>query len=205
MMLAIAENALVDRLKTHRDIGQKVRTVATLPKIFGEDLLKKYIADAPALYVVPGRFTVKDSQATMRFTVAGLVRNVAGHEKARKGDGIDIGCDHLATLAIRALHDQRVGDCTWFVTGGEMADEELFSKSGLSAIELTLESSAVELSADYGVEQLVQLDNFTRFHADIDIPPHAGDIEYASWLQEPPDHSTSTPDATLDVQLTGAS
>lgn len=209
-MLAHAENALIARLKDHRDIARLVRTVGTLPKVPDEQLLRRYHADAPALYIVPGRFVVRDSLATMHFTVAGVVRNVAGQEQARKGDGIDIGCDHLVTLAIRALNGQFIGDCTWSVTGGEMADDEVFDAAGIAAVEITLESTPVELDYDYGAEQIAQLpdagglDDFTHFHADIDLAPHAGATEHASWLAEPPVYTTSRPDADLDVQLPGA-
>lgn len=202
-MLARAENALVERLATYRDIKNCVRTVASLPKaLASKDLLARYLVDAPALYIVPGKFTVADSEATLSFTLAGIVRNVAGNAQARKGDGIDIGCDQLVTLAIRALHGQVVGDCSWHVTGGEMVDEAVFDEAGIAAVEITLQSTPVELSADYGADQLGELANFTRLHGDIDIAPHAGAAEHAKWLQAPPDQSTSKPDATMDVALT---
>ncbi len=212
-MLAHAENVLIAQLKDHRDIKRLVRTIGTLPKVPTEKLLQRYYADAPALYIVPGRFVVKDSLATMIFTVAGVVRNVAGQEQARKGDGIDIGCDHLVTLAIRALNGQFIGDCTWSVTGGEMADDEVFDAAGIAAVEITLESTPVELDYNYGEAQIAnlpplpesELADFTRFHADIDLPPHAGAPAHAKWLAEPPVYTNSQPDAALDIQLPGAS
>lgn len=212
-MLAHAENVLIARLKDHRDIKRLVRTIGTLPKVPTEKLLQRYYADAPALYIVPGRFVVKDSLATMIFTVAGVVRNVAGHEQARKGDGIDIGCDHLVTLAIRALNGQFMGDCTWSVTGGEMADDEVFDAAGIAAVEITLESTPVELDYNYGEAQIAnlpplpdsELADFKHFYADIDLPPHAGAPAHTDWLAEPPVYTHGQPDATLDVQLPGAS
>lgn len=204
-MLAAAENALLDCLRSHRDVKRLVRTIDTLPKLIGPKLLTKYHADAPALYVVPGRFVVKDNQATMYFTVAGVVRNVAGQEQARKGDGIDLGCDHLATLAIRALNLAFVGGCSWLVTGGEMADDDLFDTAGIAAVEITLESTPIELDADYGEAQIAELPDFTHLHADLDMPPHVSADEHAKWLATPPDLSTSRPGAGLDVQLPGAS
>ncbi|MFM9902139.1 MAG: hypothetical protein ACKVOT_14100 [Polaromonas sp.] len=220
-MLAASENALLTRLRGHRDIKRLVRTVDTLPKVPSEQLLTKYHADAPALYVVPGRFTVQDSLATMRFTVAGVVRNVRGHEQARKGDGIDIGCDHLITLAIRALNDQVAGEATWKVVAGEMVDDDVFDAAGIAAVEISLESYPIELSFDYGEAELAgvgggadaggtgpgsvdELDDFTHAHVDLDITPHAGTAEHRKWLAVPPDFSTSAPDAQLDIQLPGA-
>ena len=200
-MLAAAENALIARLAGHRDIKRLVRTVATLPKLTSEALLKRYALDAPALYVIPGRFVVKDNLATLRFTVAGVVRNVAGQAQARKGDGIDLGCDHLVALAIRALNDQVVGDCSWLVTAGEMVDDDIFDSAGVAAVEITLESTPVALDFDYGEAQLAELDDFNALHADMDLSPQASDAEHDKWLATPPDLSSSQPDLTLDLQL----
>lgn len=208
-MLAASENALLARLRGHRDIEPVIRTIETLPKVGIEELLKRYFTDAPAFYVVPGKFLVRDDAAIMQFTVAGVVRNVAGQEQARKGDGIDIGCDHLIILAIRALHGQRIGDCTWNVTSGEMVDDEVFDAAGISAVELTLMGTPIELSADYGEAELANLaenspiGNFTHLYADIDSPADAGELEYLSWLAEPPVYNTQ-PDLQMDVQLPGA-
>lgn len=209
-MLAAAENALLAALKGHRDVRRLVRAVETLPKLMGEKLLARYYADAPALYLVPGRFTVQDDAATMRFTVAGVVRNVAGQTQARKGDGIDLGCDHLAILAIRALNRQRVGECSWSLVSGQMADDEIFDAAGIAAIELEFQGTPIELPYDYGEEELgalpegSQIGDFTHFHADIDSPADAGAIEYASWLAEPPDYTNTQPDLQMDVSLPGA-
>ncbi len=200
-MLALHENALICALQNHRDIKALVRTVDSLPKLIGEKLLARYVADAPALYVVPGRITVRDDDAFLEFTVAGIVRNVAGQAQARKGDGIDIGCDHLLALAIRAINRQRLGNCNWALATAEMADDDLFDQAGISAIEMRFISTAVPLDADFGEAQLAELDDYKTFHADVDIAPQESDAEHAKWLQTPPDFSTSTPDMQLDVQL----
>ncbi len=203
-MLANQENALIEALKTHRDCKRLLKAPGALPKVPQAKLLTRYTADAPTLYVVPGTFRVMDGLIYPKFTIAALVRNVAGNAQARKGDGITLGIDHLLTLAVRALHEQRHGDCLWRVTGGELVDDEegVFEKAGLTAMEITLEGSGIELPADYGLEEL---DDFLLAHADFDIDPHAGEVEYASWLQTPPNYTTSRPDAVLDVQLEGAS
>lgn len=200
-MLALHENALVAALADHRDIKNKVKTVGSLPNVLSEKLLARYVADAPALYVVPGRITVKDDDATLEFTVAGIVRNVAGQAQARKGDGIDIGCDHLLTLVIRAINRQRLGNCRWALATAEMADDDLFLQAGIAVIEMKFVSTPVELDADFGADQMSELDDFETFHADLDIAPQASDAEHGKWLATPPDYSTSTPDAQLEVAL----
>jgi hypothetical protein len=203
-MLVAAENALVAGLKVHRVVQQlKLRAVDSLPKLPIDQLLARYAADAPAIYVLPGRLKGDGDDATLIFTIAGVVRNVAGNAQARKGDGIDIGCDHLMLAAVRAVHGHKLGICSWSLTAAEMVDDDIFDKSGLAAIDMTFESSRVQLPDDW---ELGELDQFLHFHADIDMQPFAaaGDVEYASWLAVPPDYTTDRPDADLDVTLEGA-
>jgi hypothetical protein len=203
-MLVAAENALVAALKAHRIVqALKLRTVDSLPKLPADKLLARYVADAPALYVISGTLKGEGDDFTMTFKVAGVVRNVAGNLQARKGDGIDIGCDHLLIAATRAVHGHKVGLCSWNLTAAEMVDDDIFDQAGLAAIEMTFESSRLQAPDDW---ELGELDNFLHFHADIDMAPHAaaGATEYASWLATPPDFTTDRPDADLDATLEGA-
>lgn len=200
-MLAAQENALLAALREHRQVRQLVRTVGTLPKVLGKDLLARYAADAPALYVVPGRFRVQSDTLLPTFTVAAVARNVGGHEAARKGTDVDLGVDGLMALAVRAIHGRRLGDCQWTLAAGEMVDDELFFTAGLTALEMVFEGSPIELDADYG---MAELDDFLHLHGDVDLAGDAGAAEHAKWLATPADTSTSAPDAQLDVQLNGA-
>ena len=204
-MLALHENALVDALQNRPDIKNRVRTVGTLPRLFGKELLARYVADAPALYVVPGKITFADDTATLAFTVAGVVRNVAGTAQARKGDQVDIGCDHLLIMVLRAINARRLGECSWKAVAAEMADDEVFDSAGLSVIEMRFVSGSIALGGEFADEQLEMLDNFFRFHADFDLPPHDPDAARQGWLATPPDTTGASPDMTLDVQLPGAS
>lgn len=203
-MLAAAENALIAGLKAHRLVqALHLRAVDSLPKLAVDKLLARYAADAPALYVVAGRLQGAGDDFTMIFTVAGVVRNVAGNDRARKGDGIDIGCDHLLIATTRAVHGHVLGGVNWNLAAAEMVDDDLFDQAGLAAIEMTFESSRLQAPDDW---ELGELDDFLHFHADIDMQPFAtaGAIEYASWLATPPDYTTDRPDADLDVTLQGA-
>lgn len=202
-MLALHENALLAALKGHRT-ASKVKTVESLPKLIGDKLLARYTVEAPALYVVPGRITVGDDQARLEFIVAGIVRNVAGQAQARKGDGIDLGCDHLLRTAIKAINRQTLGVCSWSLASAEMVDDDVFLSAGISAIEMKFSSSAINLEADYTEHEIAELENFLLLHADIDSPADAGAIEYASWLAEPPVYTNTQPDLQMDVQLPGA-
>lgn len=200
-MLGRQETALIAALKNHRDCKRLVRTIDSLPAVPSEELIGRYVVDAPALYVVPGRFTVRDGLLYPVFAIAAVATNVAGQAQGRNGDGIDLGADQLMVLAVRAIHEHRLGDCTWLLTHGELVDDELFTSSGLTAMELVFEGSGMEMPSDWSADEL---DDFLRFHADIDIEPHAGTAEHNKWLAEPPDFSTSKPDADLDVSLPGA-
>lgn len=202
-MLAAAEDGLLEGLRSRESIKTRVRTVSSMPKLGLEELLQRYVADAPALYVVPGTFEVRDDAVVMKFTVAGVIHNVAGHEAGRKGDGIDIGCDHLMLWASRAIHGSILGGATWKLVGGEMADDDLFERSGLSAVELRFESAPVMFDQDEDDPE-ADLDQFRHFHADMDIPAFAGSAEHNKWLQEPPDLAESQPDLQADLSLPGA-
>jgi hypothetical protein len=207
-MLASSGQAILDKLAGHRAVvAAKLREIGRLPQLELEALLQRYVADAPAFYLLPGSFhTVEDDDSLMviEFDLAGVVRNVAGSEEAFAGDGQDIGVDYLLLLAMRALHGHQIGGCTWRVKRGAMVDDPLFDQAGIAAVEIHLESSPLPVDADWLMEEL---DDFQHFHADIDIQPFAVDpeAEYASWLATPPVYTTDRPDADLDVTLEGAS
>ena len=46
-----------------------------------------------------------------------------------------------------------------------------------------------------------QLDEFKTLHAQYDLTPHASSAEHDHWLEEPPNHSNSTPDLQQTVTL----
>lgn len=203
-MLAAAGTELLNALRDHRDVKERLRTVERLPQLPLDKLLQRYASDAPAFYLLPGALRVVDAsagEAVLGFTLAGVVRNVGGHDKAFVGDGIDLGADALLVLAMRAWHGKVIGNCTWNLVRAEMEDDPLFDDAGIAAMSITFESSRVLLTEDWA---LADLDDFKRFHGDIDLPPMAGELEYQSWLATPPDFTTSRPDADLDVSFEGA-
>lgn len=201
-MLATTGNAILQQLRTHRLIKDKIRKVERLPELDLEALLKRYVADAPAYYLLPGTFRTVDDDMVITFTLAAVVRNSRGPDAAFAGDGQAIGLDHLLQLALRALHGNVIGPCSWRVVRGELVDDQVFDKTGLAALEIQLESSPIAIDEDW---QMEELESFKTFHADFDLDPQAGEIEYQSWLQEPaPDYSNSRPDLAAHVSLQGA-
>lgn len=202
-MLAAAANAFVAALRGHRAIKDVVRAVDRLPKLELEELLKRYAADAPAFYVLPGTLRVVEGDCfVITQSIGAVVRNVAGPDQAFQGDGIDIGVDQLLLLATRALHAHTLAGCSWNLVRAEMEDDPLFDAAGVAAMSITFESTPIEIDADW---QLGELDDFKHFHTDYDLPAHAGATEYDSWLAEPPNYATSRPDLQDDLTLQGAS
>lgn len=202
-MLAAAENALVAALQAHAlHQAKKLKEVGTLPKLDTKALLQRYASHAPALYVLPGELRVRDGNAYLAFAVAGVVRNAAGHAQARKGDGIDLGLDHLLIAAVQAIHEKRLGGTSWNLTAASLVDDPVFDATGVAAIEMAFESGPMELPAEVAFDDL---DDFETFHGDIDIAPHVSEAEHQKWLQVPPDFTISRPEADMTVQLPGAS
>ena len=201
-MLAAAGNALLAATRDHRLIKDKVREIERLPQLPVDELLTRYATSAPALYWLPGVLRVEGDDAILTFTLAGVGRNVAGPDQAFQGDGQDIGVDHLLLLAIRAIHGHSMGGSSWKLLRAELVDDPIFDDAGVAAIEMTFESSRIELASDWDIGELA---DFKTFHADIDIAPMAGEVEYQSWLQTPPNFDNSRPDAQLHVSLPGAS
>lgn len=205
-MLALHENALIAALKARPGLQNALRQVGAIPNVPTEKLLAQYAADAPAVYLAAPLLVVENDNCVLRFTLVIMVHNVGSRDQARKGNVKELGIDQLFTLVCRTINSKKIGNATWYIRRAEYADDDLFVKQGLTVLEVAIESSTLELP--YEVDETttdLQLDDFTKLHADIDIAPHALSSEYGKWLQEPPDYSTAAPDAQADVQLTGGS
>lgn len=211
-MLAANEAALIAALKARPGLQRSLRTVGAIPNVPSEKLLQQYSTDAPAVYVAAPTLAVGDLTASLRFTLAILVRNVGSRDQARGGNAVELGIDQLFTLVCRTVHGKRIGDATWWIKRAEYADDDLFIKQGLTALEVSIESTAIELPYETDdvlsngsalVDGDVTLGDLERLHIDFDIAPQATAADYGRWLASPPDYSTAQPDAQADVQLTG--
>lgn len=197
------EDLLIAALKARPGLHRTLKTVGSLPKVPDADLLKQYVADAPAIYLAEPTLSVESEAATLRFKLCILVRHAGGPMKARKGDAIDVGVDVLFVLAARALHGKRIGDTTWNMTRGAMVDEPLFARSGLAAMEVDLVSTPVLLPYEWDEDTAdVALDELRHVHLDFDLVPHSETT--AAWLQNPPDYTADRPDMQADEALPGA-
>lgn len=196
-MLAEAENALIALIKA-APIGSKLREVASLPDLDGDSLVKKFATDAPAVYFAAAPFTVSDRLARLRFGVACVARNSRGHTAARQGDGKLIGLYEMMEAVAAVLDGATAGNTGWRVTSGDFMNDEILYKAGVYAGVVQIESYGVELPAPVDEASLAP---FQTFHADYDIPLHESATEHNKWLQEPPDTTTSKPDAADQVTL----
>lgn len=204
-MLTEIELGLVELIKASQ-LGARLRMVDTLPDLEGDSLVTRFTNDAPAVYVALGSFPVRNGEAQPKYGIACVAKNSRGHQAARHGDGIAIGL-HEMLEAVMAI-----ADCATIEFGeGESAEsvgfsvfscdliasEKLYEKGVYAGVVQIQSTADVRLVADLG-----RLADFKTFHADYDIAPHEATAEHAKWLQEPPDHSASTPDLsdTLNLQ-----
>jgi phage gp37-like protein len=195
-MLAELETGLVDRIRS-APVAQRVREVDALPELDGAALVKKFGASAPAIYVSPASFSIKD-QAQPRFSVAAVSRNAAGHKGAMQGDGRLIGLYELTDALLALLNGASAGGTSWTVRGVDFVKDEQLYQAGLHVAVLRLEGTPVQLPSFLDD---AALDDFITFHGDYDIEPFETPAEHEKWLQEPPDHTGSAPDLTDQLQL----
>lgn len=189
-MLAEAENGLIALIKA-APVGVRLREVASLPDLDGESLVKKFFADAPAVYVAPGNFRVADRIARLKFGIACVARNSRGHAAARQGDGKLIGLYEMMEAVAATLDGAVAAECGWVVTSCDFMSDEVLYKSGIYAGVVQIESPGVTLPSAL---DLGALGDFVSFHADYDIPPFETAAEHDKWAKEPPDYTTSKPE-----------
>lgn len=191
-MLTEAENGLIYFIKS-RQVGSKLREVASLPDLDGESLINKFYSDAPAVYVTPGNFQVRDQTVFLKFGIACVARNSRGHKEARQGDGKLIGLYEMMEAIASALDRAVIGDIAWYVSGGDFISDEKLYNAGVYAGVVQIESPGVTLPSPIDESSLGE---FVTFHADIDIKPFETQEERSKWAKEPPDFSTSKPEVS---------
>ena len=191
-MLAEAENGLIALIKA-APVGVRLREVASLPDLDGDSLVKKFFADAPAVYVAPGSFKVEDRIAMLKFGIACVARNSRGHAAARQGDGKLIGLYEMMEAVAGSFDGAVINECGWHVTSCDFLNDEKLYAAGVYAGLVQIESYGVTLPSGFDVDAL---GDFIRFHADYDIPPFENAEEHDKWKKEPPDYNNSKPDVS---------
>jgi len=196
-LLAELEDGLI-ALVRGASLGQKLATVAGLPDLDSVSLVKRMVAEAPAVYIAPMDFTVVDGRADARFGIACVARNSRGQEAARKGDGVAIGLTQIIDSVLAIMDGGKADDVVFYVTGVSFQADEAFYAAGLYVATVAIEAAGVDLPAALDDAALAL---FKTFHADYDVDPHALPAEHVKWAAEPPDHSTSAPEVSETTTL----
>lgn len=197
-MLAECEDGLVALVK-NSPLGLKLATVGALPEIDGDNLVKRFGAEAPAVYVAPGQITLREGELILHYGIGCVARSGRGQEAARKGDGKAIGLYQIVE-GVAAIADRAVaGDVNWSVVGIEYLTDALLAQNGLQVAVVRVRSSG-------GIELPPALDEttlalFKTLRADYDVEPHESAAEHAKWAGDPPEHTTSVPDLSETVTL----
>lgn len=178
-MLTELELELVAAVKGSA-LGPRLRQVDGLPSLDGDDLVKRFAAEAPAVFVAPQPFTVRDGKATVKFGVAGVAKNARGQKEARHGDakgaiGLNEILDSLAVL----LDQAATASTSWRVTGVRFMDDAVFFKNGLYVGAVDVEGL---LALDKGIDEAT-LDDFATFRIDYDVVPGEGEPPAADQLE----------------------
>lgn len=196
-MLAELENGLV-ALVRNAALGQKLATVAGLPDRDSASLVKRFGAEAPAVYVAPMDFTVAAGYADVRFGIACVARNSRSQDAARKGDGKAIGLTQIIDAVLAIMDGGKADGVVFYVTGVSFQADEAFYASGLYVATVAIEATGVELPPALDETTLAL---FQTFRASYDIEPHESAAEHAKWAGDPPDHATSAPEVSETTTL----
>lgn len=176
-MLSELENELLAEVKASI-LKPRLRHVDGLPSLEGEDLVRRFATEAPAVYVALQPFTVRDGKATVRFGLAGVAKNARGQKEARHGDAKAIGLNEILD-ALAALLDQKATPSTsWRVMGIRLMDDAVFFKNGLYV-------GAVDVEGVVALEKGIDastLADFATFRIDYDVVAGAGEPPAADQL-----------------------
>lgn len=197
-MIGAAESDLLKRLR-NSPLAKKLSVIDVLPELDGEELIAQFGAAAPALYIAAMPFQLHEGVAIVPFSIGCVVKNARGNQAARQGDGIALGLYELMMLVASELDGTRLGDGNaWTATTVAYMHDAVLTKHQLSVGSVGVQTRLALPDRD-GLEELAS--PFITFHADYDIAPQETSAERAKWAQEPPDHSSSTPDASDDATL----
>lgn len=197
-MLAKIETEILDIIRAD-SLSKFLRQVDTLPVLDGENLVKRFGVDSPAVYFVMGDFPVADRNASLKGALVAVSRNATGHNEAKRGDGKIIGLYQMMDRLLALFASASTESANWKVTGGDFMQHEEMFKAGVYVGVVRIETLApVELDPSLDVSTL---DDFKTFAADYDLQPHEPKSEHNKWLDSPPDHSSSKPDLADVVQV----
>lgn len=194
-MLAELELELIGAIKAS-PVFAKLREVAAMPDDKPEVLVRKFAAQAPAVYVVAGTSAIGDQKETLRFDLVCIASNSRGNDAARHGDGQTIGLYQMRDSLIAFLDGHRTTGACWYAKSFDFAKASVWRDNGLTVGSLQLVTTVMQAGPD-----VTALGGFVTFHADYDADPHQPPAEHDKWAEEPPDYTTSAPELTDTTTL----
>lgn len=198
MSIAATEAHLIATIQA--DLGNRIKTVTSVPSEWSDDLLKSMLIMAPFVAVAFPGGTAPKPGSTYAYMDANWeiyvgTAHASGQQARRLGDALQIGAYELIERMVGLLHGHAVPDVG---TLDFRSVDNLFTgtveRQGLAVygIRFALPMTALPPAA-------VALDDFETFDAQYDLPPLADDAAHQAWLAG--DYSSTRPDAHDTVVL----
>lgn len=130
-MFAAIEDEIIAAVKAS-PLGARLRAVASLPAADEENLIARFTADSPAVYVTIGGFVADSRVLTLRYGLACCARNARGHQAARDGEGQLIGVYEMMDALTALFGDRPTTSVGWHVTGGNWLNDKRILRMGLT-------------------------------------------------------------------------
>jgi phage gp37-like protein len=175
-MIAAIENAMLARIKAASDsgaLGYKLRQVSTYRGDL--DNVPEAVKQFPCVWVVFGGHQKPEDEGagwlvTPLFQVVVAAKNVRNEQASRHGSGDEVGAYQLLTDVLALLSGQALGlDLSRRLAPGAA---RLIANARVDA--LNIAAYAQDFTCAYRIEPApaaATLSDFTRFHADWDVPP----------------------------------
>lgn len=167
-MFAAIEDEIVAAIKAS-PLAAKLRAVDSLPSADEENLLARFSADSPAVYVTIGGFVATNRILTLRYGLACCARNARGHHAARDGDALSIGAYEMMGALVALFAERATANVGWHVTGGNWLNDKRITRQGLTVCVVNIEGRAHAPDAI----DMTTLNAFTTYHAEHSLAPGA--------------------------------
>ncbi len=197
-----AENAIIERVKAV--LVGKINKVESIPAEIDDQTLHSILQKAPGVFVAfTGGAAQRPGQTAAMilasFVLLVVTNHASGEAARRRGDVNQIGAYEILETIIPGLNGHSLGDDLG--TLALVRVENLFTP-GADRKGAVLYSAVFQMPVAWPSDvDLSALDAFETFDSRHDIPVFATEAERRKWLQNPPDYSTSKPDAEDNVGL----
>ncbi len=206
VLITTAEDAIVARVKTLLGFPAtpKVRNVETIPAEIDDQTLLSILQKAPGVFVAftggadqrPGQ-TAAVILATFALLV--VTNHANGEAARRRGDTTQIGAYEIFETIIPGLNGYNLGDDVG--TPAFVRIENLFTPGG-DRKGAAMYSVVFQMPLSWPSDvDLSLLTPFQTFDAQYDIPTFETEAERLKWLENPPNYTTSKPDAEDKVNV----